>query len=266
VAVKRLALVTGASAGIGAAFARAYAERGFDVAITARRADRLADLAAELEGLHDARAIAIEADLARPGAVDLVLAGLGGADVDVLVNNAGYGLPGTWARTSWNAQADVLQVMLTAPLELAHKILPGMIQRRWGRIVNVSSLAGFAPVGRGHTTYGPIKAALTKFTQALNLELQGTGVHATAACPGMTRSEFHDVNGARSRVEKLPSWMWQTAETVAALAIAASERNQAVIVTGAPNKLIAGLSKAMPDGLTQALARGQMVKYRGAAD
>lgn len=266
--MRRLVLVTGASAGIGAAFARLYASAGFDLALTARREERLEALAAELRQAHGVRAMTVAADLSKPGAVDVILGEIAGAGatVDALVNNAGYGLPGTWRGTTWEAQAAALQLMLTAPLELSHKLLPGMVERRWGRILNIASLAGFAPGGRGHTTYAAIKSALIKFSQSLNAELEGTGVHCTAVCPGLTYSEFHDVNGTRQRVSQAPARFWQTAKEVADAGYHASEHNRAVVVTGSTNKLIAGLAKITPDPLAMEISKGLQKKYRGEAE
>lgn len=257
-AVKRLALITGASAGIGAAFARVYAREGFDLALAARRRDKLDALGAELSKAHNVEAFSIVSDLAQPGAVDALLSDIArrNRSADVLVNNAGYGLPGTWLGTRWADQATALQVMLTAPLELAHKVLPGMAERNYGRIVNIASLAGFAPGARGHTTYGAIKSALIKFSQSLNVEMEGTGVHCTAVCPGFTFSEFHDVNGTRARVSQVPKWLWQSADDVAETGYRAVERNQAIVVTGAPNKVLAGLTKVIPDPLLLQMAKG----------
>lgn len=254
---RRLALITGASAGIGDAFARVYARAGFDVALTARRLDRLDRLSADLRQKEGVEAFSIAADLGESGAVDHVLGAVAarGRHVDVLVNNAGYGLPGTWIGTTWDAQARALQVMLTAPLEFAHKVLPGMAARRWGRILNIASLAGFAPGARGHTTYGAIKSALIKFSQSLNVEMEGRGVNVTAVCPGFTWSEFHDANGTRERTSQLPAWMWSTAASVAVAGFEAVERNQAIIVPGAPNKALAALAKLMPDPLALALVK-----------
>ncbi len=261
---RKLALVTGASAGIGAAFARLYASKGFDIALAARRLDRLELIAGEIATTGKVDAIPIAADLSKSGAVDDILGALSakGRSVDVLVNNAGYGLPGTWLTTSWQDQAAALQVMLTAPLELSHKVLPGMAARKWGRIVNIASLAGLAPGSRGYTTYGAVKAALIKFSQSLHVELTGSGVHCTAIAPGFTYSEFHDVSGTRDKVSKAPKFLWQTAERVAEIGYRASERNRAVAVTGAPNKMLAALAKLTPDDLALYLAKGLAKRYR----
>ena len=249
---RRLALITGASAGIGEAFAKLYAKRGCDLALVARREDKLHELADTLELRTGAKSLVIPTDLSDPKAVDHILSKIAseGHVVDVLVNNAGYGFPDEYADSSWQDQADFLQVMLTAPCELTHKVLPGMLERRWGRIVNVSSLAGFGPGAKGHTLYAAVKAALIKFSQSLNVECEDTGVHVTAVCPGFTYSEFHDVNGTRDQMNKLPDYMWQSAEEVALTGFEASVNNRAIIVTGGVNKGLAALTKVLPDSLS----------------
>jgi len=262
---RRLALITGASAGIGAAFARIYASHGYDVALTARRLDRLEALAAEIRMRFGVEAYAISADLADPGGVDAVLAAIAaeGREIDALVNNAGYGLPGTFDKTSWADQSAFLQVMLTSVCEMTHKVLPGMVERRFGRIVNVASLAGLAPGSAGHTLYAATKSFLVKFSQSLHLENLGNGVHASALCPGFTLSEFHDVNGTRAQVsQSLPAWMWMGADEVAAAGYEAAEANRPVCVTGAPNKTIAVLAKIIPDEWALALIASQGGKFR----
>ncbi len=262
---RRLALITGASAGIGAAFARILASHGYDVALTARRADRLEALAAEIRLRFGVEAYAIPADLADPAGVDAVLAGVEaqGRVVDVLVNNAGYGLPGTYATTSWADQGKFLQVMLTSVCELAHKVLPGMIERRFGRIVNVASLAGLIPGAAGHTLYAATKGFLVKFSQSLHLENLSTGVHVSALCPGFTYSEFHDVNGTRAQVsQSLPTWLWLGADEVAASGYEAVEANRPVCVPGAPNKTIAAIAKILPDDWALALMANQGGRFR----
>ena len=185
---RKLALVTGASAGIGAAFARALASHGYDVALTARRLDRLEKLAEEISLRYGVETLIVAADLSEPEAPGQILDFLTahGRTVDVLVNNAGYGLPGTYAETRWEDQRAFIQVMMTAPAELAHRVLPGMMHRGFGRIVNVASLAGLLPGSAAHTLYGASKAFLVKFSQSLHLEAEAAGVHVTALCPGFT--------------------------------------------------------------------------------
>lgn len=262
---RRLALVTGASAGIGAAFARLLASRGYDLALTARRDDRLRALAAELRGRYGAEVVTISADLARSGAVDDILAGVAahGRPVDALINNAGYGLPGAFTATHWTDQQDFIQVMVTAPTELAHKTVAGMAARGFGRIVNVASLAGLAPGAAGHTLYGAAKSYLIKASQSLHLETAGQGVHVSALCPGFTHSEFHDVNGTRAQISgATPRWLWMAAEPVVAAGWRAVEANQAICVPGLANKGLAALAKLVPDSLALAIVGRQSRRFR----
>ena len=261
----RLALITGASSGIGAALARGYASHGYDLALTARRADRLHQLADEVRLRFGVESLVIPADLARPEAPDEVLAAIetNGRVVDALVNNAGYGLPGSYATTSWADQQAFLQVLVTAVCAFAHRCLPGMLERRFGRIVNVASLAGLTPAAPGHTLYGPAKAFVIRFSQGLHLETQGSGVHVSALCPGLTYSEFHDVTGVRDQVSNsTPTWMWLGADEVAQAGYEAAEANRPICVTGAPNKAIAALSKLIPDEWGMALMASQAGRFR----
>jgi short-subunit dehydrogenase len=262
---RRLALVTGASAGIGAAVARIYASHGYDVALTARRSDRLERLADELGLRYGVETLTFAADLAEPGAPAQILEHLAshGRQVDALVNNAGYGLPGSYASTRWEDQETFLRVMLHAPSELAHRVLPGMVERRFGRILNVASLAGLVPGSGGHTLYGAVKGYLVKFSQSLHVENLDTGVHVTALCPGFTWSEFHDVNGSRDQITRsTPDWLWLGADEVAATGYEAVEANRAICVPGAPNKAIAAFAKLVPDDWALALMASQGPRFR----
>ncbi|MDP3175500.1 MAG: SDR family oxidoreductase [Phenylobacterium sp.] len=262
---RRLALVTGASAGIGAAFARIYASHGYDVALTARRQDRLDAVAAEIGQRYGVETLTFAADLADAQAPAALLSHLTahGRVVDVLVNNAGYGVPGVYADVPWETQADFLQVMVTAPCELARKVLDGMADRGFGRIVNVASLAGLAPGSAGSTLYGASKSFLIRFSQSLHLETLNSGVHVSALCPGFTYSEFHDVTGSRALVGKsVPEWMWLDAEAVAAAGFEAAEANRPICVPGAPNKAIAALARLAPEEWMLALMAWQGARFR----
>jgi short-subunit dehydrogenase len=262
---RRLALVTGASAGIGAAFAKILASHGYDVALTARRAERLEALAEEIRLRHGGEALTLPADLADPAAPAKLLADLAaqGRTVDALINNAGYGLAGSYATTRWEDQARFIQVMVTAPCELAHRALPGMIERRFGRIVNVASLAGLVPPSAGHTLYGAAKAFLVRFSQSLHLEGGPMGVHVSALCPGFTYSEFHDVTGTRDQISaSTPPWLWLGADEVAAAGYEAVEANRPVCVPGAPNKAIAAVAKLLPDEWGLAVMASQGRRFR----
>lgn len=264
---KRLCLVTGASAGIGAEFARQYAALGWDLALTARRSERLEALAAELRAAHGVDVLVIAEDLADPGAPARLISAIAaqGGGVDGLVNNAGYGLPGTFFNTRWAEQASFLQVLYTAPIELTHRVLPGMAERGYGRIINVASLAGYAAGSAGHTLYASVKAGLIKFSESVNAECAALGkgdLHCTALCPGFTWSEFHDVNGTRDMTNQMPRWMWMDAAPVVAAGIAAVNRGEPVVVPGAANKMLATLTRVLPEPLGRAMVAGQSARFR----
>ena len=264
---RKLMLITGASAGIGEEFAKQYAALGWDVALTARRADRLEKLARDLEEKYKISTIVISQDLARANSVDTILKEIKetGRHIDGVVNNAGYGLPGTFFNTKWKDQAAFLRVLYSAPIELNHKVLPGMAERGFGRIINVASLAGFTPGSNGHTLYASVKSGMIKFSESINAEAKAAGhedVHCTALCPGFTWSEFHDVNGTRERSNEMPDWMWMEAEPVVEAGIDACERGYPVVVPGAVNKGLAALSKVLPDPLGRMVMDRQSRRFR----
>lgn len=262
---RKLALVTGASAGIGQAFARIYASHGYDVALTARRADRLERLSEEISLRYGVETLALPGDLADAATPERLMEQLAahGRVVDALINNAGYGLPGVYADTRWEDQRAVIQTMLTAPSELVHRVLPGMIERRFGRIVNVASLAGLIPGSAGSTLYGGVKSFLVRFSQSLHLETEGSGVHVSVLCPGFTYSEFHDVTGSRTLVNATtPDWLWLGSDEVAAAGYEAAEANRPICVPGAPNKAIAVIAKMLPDEWSLALMASHGPRFR----
>ncbi|HSR65851.1 MAG TPA: SDR family oxidoreductase [Xanthomonadaceae bacterium] len=258
------ALVTGASSGIGAAIAREYARRGVPLVLTARRLDRLEALAATLRARVPVECIA--ADLADPSAPATLYAGLArrGVHVGHLVNNAGYGVPGRFLSSDWQAHADFLQVLVASVCELTHRFLPAMEAAGEGRILNVASLAGLVPASAGHTLYGAAKAFVIRFSESLAQETGPRGVHVTALCPGMTFTEFHDVNNMRARVSKLPSWLWQDADTVARLGLDAVDRGDARCVPGGVNRALAALSKYLPEPAARALIASRSKDFRDA--
>ena len=260
----RTALVTGASAGIGLAFAKVLAERGYDVILTARRRDRLEELARGLEAAHGIRSLIVADDLARPGGGARVLDAVSraGWGIDVLINNAGYGVPGSYATTTWAQQRDFLEVLVIAVAELAHGVMPGMIERRWGRIINVASLAGLLPGVAGHTLYAASKAFVIAFSESLALEGATHGVHVTASCPGFTLSEFHDVTGTRAQMSKMPAFMWLDADTVARDSYDAVMAGRPVYVPGRLNRSIASLSRLLPRRIVWAAMKRTAGSYR----
>ncbi|MBP7779149.1 MAG: SDR family oxidoreductase [Acidobacteria bacterium] len=260
----RTALVTGASAGIGKAFAEVLAERGYGLVLTARRADRLQAVAVDL-GIRFGVPITVHAaDLADPAApADLVAAlEARGLHVDVLVNNAGYGVPGRYGAADWTRQRDFIQVLVVAVAELTHRLLPGMLARHWGRVVNIASLAALVPAAPGHTLYAASKAFLVKFSEALAGECVPDGVHVTAVCPGFTYSEFHDVTGTRVQVSAMPRWMWSDARDVALQGYAAAMAGTPVAVTGRVNRAIALGVRHLPSVVTNAAVRRTARNFR----
>ncbi len=187
---KGTALVTGASSGIGAELARLCAGDGYDLILVARRAARLRELAASLT----VPVRCITADLSDAGAPQSIFENTRGVPIDILINNAGIALRGLYAETDWSAQATLLQVNMVAPAHLTRLYLPDMVRRRRGRILNVASTAAFVP-GPLMATYYASKAFLLSFSEAIANELKGTGVTATALCPGPTHTEIFQAAG-----------------------------------------------------------------------
>ena len=263
--IRRQCLVTGASAGIGAAFARIYASHGYNVVLTARRGDRLERLAEEIRLRYGVETLTIAADLSDSAAVDALLADVGanGLVIDAVVNNAGYALTGGYAASRWEDQRAMLQVMLVAVCELTHRLLPGMAERGFGRIVNVASLAGLAPGAAGQTLYAATKAFLVRFSESLHQETLDQGVHVSALCPGYTYSEFHDVNHSRAETSRrAPPWLWMGPDEVAAAGYEAVEANRAICVPGAPNKALAAAAKLLPEDWALALMAREAGRVR----
>lgn len=261
---RRRGLVTGASSGIGLAFARVLAAEGFDLILTARRHERLAQLADELRGRHGIDAVVMAADLADERAVEGLAHDIAHSarQVDFLVNNAGFGVPGAYASTSWQQQRDFLQVLVTAVAELTHRLLPGMIERRWGRIINVASVAGMMPGVAGHTLYAASKAFVIKFSESLALETHRHNIHVSASCPGFTLTEFHDVTGTRAQVNTMPKAMWLDADRVARESYAAVMKGVPVYVPGRLYRMLVGASRVVPPSVVLAVMKRNASKFR----
>lgn len=244
------AMVTGASAGIGAEFCRQLAARGYSLVLVARREDRLQALAAELAESCAAETLIIPADLAVPTACADICQQLNeaGITVEFLVNNAGYGVPGKLTAVSWETHADFLRVMVDSVCELSWRLFPGMQQQRRGFIVNVASVAGLVPSTAGHTLYGASKAFLVRFSEALAAEGAPDGIHVSALCPGFTYSEFHDVAGTREQVSQMPGWLWLQATDVVSYGIDAVLRDKprVVAVPGRIYRFLVWLNGAAP--------------------
>lgn len=260
----KTALITGASAGIGAEFARQLAASGHDLILTARRLDRLQALAKTLTEQHGVRTHCIAADLAKPVDVERLLTEIQDLawPIDLFVQNAGYGLPGRFHASPMSTHRDFIEVMMTAPLALIHGLLPGMRARGQGRIINIASLAGFMPGSDGHTLYGACKAFWIKVSESLAQENAQHGIRVLALCPGFTYSEFHDSNGSRPLVSKMPKWLWMQASDVVSEGLQAIEKNRVVHVNGWHNRLIKALVTSLPDRLARAFSARQSRRFR----
>lgn len=247
---KPWALVTGASAGIGMEFSRQLAARGYQLVLVARRADKLQAVAEELSATHSTNSLVITADLSEAGACESIVQQLEKNDIDIefLVNNAGYGLPGSFHVPGWKEHADFIQVMMTAVCELTWRLLPGMQKRGRGYIMNVASVAGLVQPSAGHTLYGASKSFLIKFSESLALENEKTGVRVCALCPGFTYTEFHDVNGTREMISKLPGYLWLNVKDVVADAVNSinSGKSRTVVVPGRQYKMIVFIYRYLP--------------------
>jgi short-subunit dehydrogenase len=240
-----LALVTGASAGIGLDIARALARRGHDLALVARRREVLERVAAELESAHGVRAHALPADLAQPGAAERLVQTMAerGLSPDVLVNNAGFGSFGPFADADLDVERQMIQVNVTALVALTRLCLPGMLARGSGRILNVGSVAGFVP-GPRMAVYYATKAFVLSFSEALAEELRHAGISVTVLCPGPTASEFQAV--ARMRDSRLRRATMMSSASVAERGVAGMLAGRGVVVPGATNKGIPWLARLAP--------------------
>jgi short-subunit dehydrogenase len=240
---RHTALISGASSGIGAAFARALAAKGYDLMLVARREERLAALAAELQERHAVAAEIVVADLARPTDVERVAQRIAGMEtLEMLINNAGFGTTGRFFRVELTKHLDMIHVHVIASVRFCHAALPGMVARGGGAIINVASVTAFSPLV-GNATYSATKRFLVTFSQALQIELAGTGVKVQALCPGFTYSGFHDTpEYERFKRSSIPGFMWMSAEDVVAGSLKALQHNRVVYIPGLKNRLLVALA------------------------
>ena len=255
-----LALITGASSGIGATFARKLAARGYDLALVARRKERLEEIAAAItsgEASHSVHAEILVADLARDADLlnveDYIRAA---PNLDFLVNNAGFGMAGRFFALPIEGQDQMHRLHIIAPLRLTHAALTGMIARRRGTIVNVSSVSAFGQ-NPGSVSYSATKTWMNSFTEGLYMELKSAGspVQVQALCPGFTLSEFHDTMHFDRK--KIPSWMWMSADEVVDTSLRALGGGQLLVVPGWRYRLLVAIMGAFPRSIYQSLA----IKY-----
>jgi len=243
--MQKTAYITGASSGLGAEFARQLAAQGYNLILVARRLERLETLAAELRQKYHIHAEALAADLANPADVARLAERLAhDENLALLVNNAGFGLNGPFAQAEIERQLEMLDVHVSAAMRLTRAALPGMIARRAGNIINVSSLAGFIPRG-GSATYGATKAFLNSFSEALQKELKDTGVRVQALCPGFTYTEFHDARAVAENFKRaeIPRFFWQNADEVVRASLAGLGSERVIVIPGWRNHLLKFMSQ-----------------------
>jgi uncharacterized protein len=248
------ALVTGASSGIGAVFARELASRGSDLVLVARSRDKLASLADELRASYGVAADAVVADLAKPSAADELAAELrdSAPQIDILVNNAGFGLHALLHQADAARLTEMVQVNVAALVDLTRLYLPGMVARDRGAVINVASTAAFQPVPY-MAVYGASKAFVLSFTEALWAETRRTGVRVTALCPGSTETEFFAVAGENAQVGRI-----MAPQRVVHAALRALDRRASTVVTGAGNRLLINAPRLGPRHFVARMAERTM--------
>jgi short-subunit dehydrogenase len=245
------ALVTGATAGLGARFADRLASRGYDLVLVARTVDRLDQQAADLRHRYGGGVQVLPADLSDREQLLRVEHRLTDASrpVSLLVNNAGFSLNRRFAASTADDEDRQLDVLVRAVLRLTHAVVPTMVARGTGAVLNVSSVAGWIPGG----TYSAAKAWVTVFSESLAAELAGTGVTVTVVCPGFVHTEFHERGGMD--VSAIPGWMWLTADQVVDAALADVGRGRTVSIPSVRFRVLSGLARHAPRGAVGAVYR-----------
>jgi uncharacterized protein len=247
------ALITGASSGIGESFAYALARRKCDLVLVARREDRLNQVAAKARELGAARTEVVAADISRSGAPLELQSRLAAVpiEIDYLINNAGFGTTGRFDRLELAREIEEIELNVTALVALTRLLLPPMIQRRSGTIINVASTAAFQPIPY-MATYGATKAFVLNFTEAVAAETAGTGVRVLALCPGPVRTEFQAV--AKNENAWMPSFAYLDPDTVVRQALAAVDRGRRIRINGVMNAAGAVASRFLPRRLVTTIA------------
>jgi len=252
-----MALITGASSGIGAAFAHQLAVRGCDLLLVARRKDRLEEQARAIQAGHSVQVEVLPADLTCDADLkaveDRILAA---PNLEFLVNNAGFGITGRFFENPLDAQDRMHRLHVLAPLRLMHAALQGMVARRSGNIINVSSVSGFGQ-NPGSVGYSATKAWMISFTEGIYMELKSINspVRVQALCPSFTYTEFHDAMHFDRKA--IPAWMWMSAEEVVDTSLRALERGQLIVIPGRRHRLLVLVMRALPQALYHSLS----IKY-----
>jgi hypothetical protein len=242
------ALITGASAGIGAAYAKQLAAKGSDLVLVARDVTRLQALAAELKAKYSVQVEVLQADLADRAQLDKVCVRVAQNDIDLVVNNAGFGIKQSFVGGTIEAEQYLLDVLVTAVMRITHAAMPGLIERNCGGVINVSSIAGWMSSG----TYSSAKAWVTSFSEALATRHNDSKVHVMALCPGYTRTEFH----ARANMETqtIPNWMWLDVDAVVAKSLKDFEKGKPISVPGMQYKFLSLIAQYLPRPIVRKLS------------
>lgn len=238
--MSKWALVTGATAGIGESFARLLASKGFNIVLVARDEARLHERAAALQEKYGIETFVLVADLVTDTGSLAVENYLNQIEVEVLINNAGFGINKSFSQSDLVAEQQLLDVLVRTPMRLMHVVIPQMKARNSGTIINVSSVASFIAGG----SYSAAKSYLTVLSESLHTELRGTSVKISALCPGFTRTEFHQ--RGRMKMKGLPDFMWLTSDRLVADAWSDAQSGKAISVPGWQYKILIGLISLTP--------------------
>ncbi len=248
----RTAVVTGASSGIGVELATELARRGHGVTLVARREDLLHEVAGRLAEAHGVRTEVVAADLSDPGSRAALVQEVAdrGLVIDVLANNAGFSTTGAVAVSDPKAEIRLVRVDVEAVVDLCSRVVPGMVGRGTGAVLNVASVGAFQPLP-GQASYAAAKAFVLSYTDSLHAELKGTGVTATSLCPGPVRTGFGEAAGFTEDETEgaLPAFMWETAEDVARAAVEGMAKGRRVVIPGAANLVGAYVGRVTPKSL-----------------
>ena len=254
--MKKWALVTGATAGIGESFTRLLATKGFNLVLVARDEARLHERAAGLKENFGAESVVIVADLATEAGCAKVEDYIRANEIEVLINNAGFGINKAFTRSDLAKEEEVLKVLVRTPMRLMHVALPGMKERNSGVVINVSSIASFIAGG----AYSASKAYLTVLSESLSTELSTTNIKVCALCPGFTRTEFHQ--RGRMKMAGLPNFMWLNSDFLVAKAWKDAISDKPVSVPGWQYKTLVGIISLAPRSIVRRLGMNLRVKQR----
>ena len=254
--MKKWALVTGATAGIGESFTRLLATKGFNLVLVARDEARLHERAAGLKEKFGAQSVVIVADLATEVGCAKVEDYIRANEIEVLINNAGFGINKAFTRSDLAKEEEVLKVLVRTPMRLMHVALPGMKERNSGVVINVSSIASFIAGG----AYSASKAYLTVLSESLSTELSATNIKVCALCPGFTRTEFHQ--RGRMKMAGLPNFMWLNSDFLVAKAWKDAISDKPVSVPGWQYKTLVGIISLAPRSIVRRLGMNLRVKQR----